>query len=147
MKRIIVKTATIMLILAGVIACGKSEDSAIPLLQNVKSSTCLPFSDDIREYIKYVAIDDHTLRFEQFLVLTYCETVKTSMITENKTILINVCAGQDCNPICPVTVSYEITHLQENNTYKFTLQYCDRDYYSFEFTFTANLEEIIFIPQ
>jgi hypothetical protein len=148
MKRIIFKTTAIVLILIGVItSCKKSEDSTIPLLQNVEGSTCLSFSDNIREYIKYVAIDKQTLRFEQFLVLTYCETVETTMIAENKTILVNVCAGKDCNPICPITVNYDITHLQGNNTYSFIFQHCGRDYYSCEITFTENLNETIFITQ
>jgi hypothetical protein len=143
--------AAIVLMLAGSFSCGK-EDSTKLLLQNVENSSCHPVSlssnanDDSREYIKCVAIDEHTLRFEQLLSLNCClEKVNASIVAENKTILINVCEDNTiCNCICPITVNYEITNLQENHTYRFSFQHCGHDYYSCEITFASNLEETIF---
>jgi GTP-dependent phosphoenolpyruvate carboxykinase len=150
MKKIILQTAAILLILAGMIACGKNDDTVktvkvtdfeYVICQNtIQSSTDIEQAND-NEYIKCYAIDETTLKFEQQIYLNCCvDSLRiTPNINDRNIITINeVDYGNECNCICLSYICFDISDLVKNTTYTFVIKRNNQDYYSFEVLFNEN---------
>jgi hypothetical protein len=147
MKKLILQTTAILLILAGVVSCGKEEkdvetiqikDLAFVVCQNTIQSNTEQTNDT--EHIKCYAINETTLRFEQHIYLNCClESLRVTATKENNTFTINeLDDDNDCNCICSSSVSFNIPDLKENNVYTFIFQYNSQDYYQCEVRFDKN---------
>lgn len=110
---------------------------SFPCNKNLKSSG----SDD-REYIKYSALDNKTLKFEQRLFVNCCsEDFKVKINAEESNITIDITNDdpEQCNCICPLVLRYEVVNLQENNIYKLIFLRNGYEYTAYELLFTSSV--------
>ena len=153
MKTNILKLAAVLLMVAGIAACGEKENTE-PFLDNVTYSLCnnvqqnslVALQDGILQNgIKYTTLNNQTLQIEQWLVINCCcERISVEMLSNENDIVIDVCDyGNQCNCPCQGNVSYNVSGLQKGTTYSFTFKRNDDVRYTTSITFTDGLNQTI----
>lgn len=118
---------------------------------NLKNIALLPCENNIRStstnsmnYIKFLALNDSTLKVEYRFYMNCCcediEDIKIEINSKKNTITINI-TDRDCgcNCICPRIVCFEIANLQENNNYEFVFLRRNLEFYTCELLFTQQV--------
>ncbi|MDR2064265.1 MAG: hypothetical protein LBP85_00940 [Prevotellaceae bacterium] len=152
MKTKILQTTALLLVLAGMLACSKEEETIKNVqIKNFEYAGCPNTTQsnseqtDNNEYIKCYAINETTLKFEQQVYLNCCvDSLRiTPNINDRNIITINeVDYGNECNCICLSYACFDVTGLIKGATYTFVIKRNNQDYYTFDILFNEDSDLI-----
>ena len=124
----------------------------IPCREVFSKST---ISIDNGDTIKFLAVNNTTLKVEHRITLNCCAEFGIVLDSEENKITISITDGTSCNCACTRIISYEIDNLQENNTYELifltayahflgeTFYEYTSEYYTYELFFTNQVDDEI----
>ena len=97
-------------------------------------------------YVEISAVNTNTLRVDMYHVQLNCalEKIESSISYNEKVIIIKFTPiGDDANCLCGRQLTYEISNLQEGQSYDCVIMQENSEYASFKFDFTRDLTQTI----
>ena len=147
MKIIILQIKAIIAMI--LISCNDKENSVY--LKNGSYSECatgknLTKAQEETAYVEISAVNTNTLRVDMYHVQLNCalEKIESSISYNEKVIIIKFTPiGDDANCLCGRQLTYEISNLQEGQSYDCVIMQENSEYASFKFDFTRDLTQTI----